>query len=67
VAQADHLDIIGHFHGEADDKDHYDWLTTHSNFRTAGFHAVWQQVVDFMLEAEGAGAGGSRRREARAH
>lgn len=57
VAQADHLDIIGHFHEETDDSDHYDWLTTHSDFGAAGFHDVWQRVVDFMAEAEGAGAG----------
>jgi len=53
VAKADHLDIIGHFHGEAEDNGHYDWLTTRSNFRSADFHNVWQRVVDFMVEAEG--------------
>jgi len=53
VAKADHLDIIGHFHGEAEDNGHYDWLTTRSYCRSADFHDVWQRVVDFMVEAEG--------------
>ena len=55
VALADHLDIIGHFRDEADDNGHYDWLTTRSNFRSENFHGVWKRVLDFMVEAEGAG------------
>ena len=52
VAQADHLDIIGHYRDE-DDSDHdYDWLTTHSDFQAAEFNDVWQRVVEFLAEAE---------------
>ena len=54
TAQADHLDIIGHFMDEEDPQHPYDWLTTRSNFRSRGFHAVWQQVVAFFAEAEAA-------------
>lgn len=53
VAQADHLDIIGHHGGgEGDSRQHYDWLTTRSNFREADFDDVWSAVVRFMLESE---------------
>jgi triacylglycerol lipase len=53
LARADHLDIIGH-HGDDDsDEPHFDWLATRSNFRSSGFHDVWQRVVDFLAEAEG--------------
>ena len=54
VAQADHLDIIGHFRDDDDDHDEhqYDWLTTHSDFRNPDFHGVWQRVVGFIADAE---------------
>jgi hypothetical protein len=55
AAQADHLDIIGHYGGSMDDSfKHYDWLTTRSEFRTEQFEDVWRKVVDFMVQAEGA-------------
>ena len=53
VAQADHLDIIGHYRDDGTDSEHnYDWLTTHSDFRDADFHDVWQRVVEFIADAE---------------
>ncbi|MGL4565200.1 MAG: hypothetical protein ACRCVD_07890, partial [Halioglobus sp.] len=52
VAQADHLDIIGHYRDDDDGGRHYDWLTTHSNFRTAQFHDVWASVAGFIADAE---------------
>jgi hypothetical protein len=55
LAQADHLDIIGHYSDDRDEdngKSQYDWLNTHSNFRSPQFHDIWQNVVDFMAEAE---------------
>jgi len=53
VAQADHLDIIGH-HGGArgDPEKRFDWLTTHSEFRTPQFDEVWGKVVDFIAQSE---------------
>jgi len=55
AAQADHLDIIGHYGGSTDDSfKHYDWLTTRSEFQTAQFEDVWRKVVAFMVQAEGA-------------
>lgn len=56
AASADHLDIIGHYAGEPSDRPderHYDWLTTHSRFRTKQFRDVWRRVVRFLAEAEG--------------
>ena len=52
VAQADHLDIIGHYRDEDDSDHNYDWLTTHSDFQAAEFNDVWQRVVEFLAEAE---------------
>jgi hypothetical protein len=52
VAQADHLDIIGHYRDDEDGERHYDWLTTHSNFRSAQFLDVWTRAVQFMADAE---------------
>lgn len=56
VAQADHLDIIGHYRDDDDGGRHYDWLTTHSNFRSAQFHDVWASVAGFMADAEAVAA-----------
>ncbi len=53
VAQADHLDIIGH-HGGApgDPHEHYDWLKTLSGFREDDFDSVWDAVARFIVESE---------------
>ncbi len=53
VAQADHLDIIGHHGGAEDDpQKRYDWLATRSHFRTPQFEEVWGKVVEFMARSE---------------
>jgi hypothetical protein len=52
VAQADHLDIIGHYRDDDDSEQHYDWLTTRSDFRSAQFHDIWARAVRFMADAE---------------
>lgn len=51
AVQADHLDIIGHHGG--DTGEHYDWLTTHSDFRQEQFEDVWQRVAAFLVASEG--------------
>jgi len=54
VAQADHLDIIGHHGGAEDDPERrYDWLATRSHFRTPQFVDVWGRVAAFIANAEG--------------
>jgi triacylglycerol lipase len=53
VAQADHLDIIGHHGGAEDDpQQRFDWLATRSNFRTPQFEEVWGKVVAFIAQSE---------------
>lgn len=53
VAQADHLDIIGHHGGDQDDPErHFDWLATRSLFRAPEFEEVWGKVVAFIAKSE---------------
>lgn len=49
AAQADHLDVIGHFDGRRLDPPHVDWLCSGTGFRNPGFEAVWERVADFLL------------------
>ena len=46
VAQADHLDILGHY-GEA--PDHVSWLKSGSGYRGAQYEAQWRRVIDFLV------------------
>lgn len=50
AAEADHLDVIGHFNGEKHEPPHHDWLSTGSRFTRPGFEALWRDVTAFMLE-----------------
>src|SRR5439155_1503113 len=45
AAQADHLDVIGHFHDKGKPPRHADWLTTGSGFDAERFEALWADVV----------------------
>ena len=46
---ADHLDILGHFHGEPG-STHTDWLTSGAGFREGDFAQVMDAVTDFLLD-----------------
>jgi hypothetical protein len=48
--RADHLDVIGHFNEPSTEPPHFDWLTTGSGFDRAGFEAVWESVLGFVLD-----------------
>ncbi len=48
AAQADHLDVIGHFGAPSDTPPHFDWLTTGSAFDQEKFEAVWDDVVSYI-------------------
>jgi triacylglycerol esterase/lipase EstA (alpha/beta hydrolase family) len=48
VARADHLDVIGHFHGPQHDPPHFDWLATGTGFDRSGFERVWTRVLRFL-------------------
>jgi len=50
AAQADHLDVIGHFHDRANPARHVDWLTTGSGFDVERFEALWGDVTAYVFE-----------------
>ncbi len=45
---ADHLDTMGHFHGEAD-TSHTDWLVSGAGFREEHFDEVMDAIAEFQL------------------
>jgi triacylglycerol lipase len=49
AAQADHLDVIGHFHQDATPPRHVDWLTSGSGFDVERFEAVWADVARWVF------------------
>jgi triacylglycerol lipase len=51
AADADHLDVLGHFHDAARRPPHFDWLASGSRFDRAGFEAVWMAVARFVAGA----------------
>ncbi len=48
AAQADHLDVIGHFADPSSTPPHFDWLATGSQFTQEKFEAVWRAVVEYI-------------------
>ncbi len=50
VALADHLDVCGHFRDPDHDPPHVDWFISGSGFRRPQFDAMWNDVVDFLLQ-----------------
>lgn len=50
-ANADHLDILGHFADAHRSPPHFDWLTTGSGYRYEAFHDTWARVACFIDEA----------------
>jgi len=49
AGEADHLDVIGHFHDDQDPTDHVDWITSGSRFSTQRFGAMLDAIVKFQL------------------
>jgi hypothetical protein len=49
AGEADHLDVIGHFHDETDGTQHVDWITSGSRFTSQRFGAMLDAVVTFQL------------------
>jgi triacylglycerol lipase len=45
---ADHLDILGHFHGERD-SSHTDWLVSGAGFREDDFEEAMDAIAEFQL------------------
>jgi len=46
---ADHLDVLGHFHGDRD-SSHTDWLVSGAGFREDDFDEVMDAVAEFQLQ-----------------
>jgi hypothetical protein len=51
AGEADHLDVIGHFHDERDKSEHTDWITSGSRFGSQRFGAMLDAIVEFQLRA----------------
>lgn len=49
AGEADHLDMIGHFHDDRDVKEHVDWITSGSRFTSQRFGAMLDAIVKFQL------------------
>lgn len=49
AGEADHLDVIGHFHDDTDETDHVDWITSGSRFTSQRFGAMLDAIVGFQL------------------
>ena len=49
AGEADHLDILGHFHDDQKPKLHMDWVTSGSRFTRQRFGAVLDEIVKFAL------------------
>jgi hypothetical protein len=45
---ADHLDVLGHFHGERD-SSHTDWMVSGAGFREDDFEQLMDAIADFQL------------------
>jgi pimeloyl-ACP methyl ester carboxylesterase len=45
---ADHLDTLGHFHGDRD-SPHTDWLVSGAGFSESDFDEIMDAIVDFQL------------------
>ncbi len=56
AAQADHLDVIGHFGDPVRVPPHIDWLTTGSGFTQSKFERLWTDVVNYIASPEYADA-----------
>jgi triacylglycerol lipase len=50
VVVADHLDVVGQFHGASDDP-HADWLPSGSQFDEPRFLRAWGRIADEILTA----------------
>jgi triacylglycerol lipase len=48
AAQADHLDVIGHFGDPSSAPPHFDWLATGSAFNQEKFEAVWSDIAAYI-------------------
>jgi hypothetical protein len=50
VANADHLDVIGHFYDPEHEPPHVDWVATGSGFTRQAFDDLWRQATRWLLD-----------------
>ncbi len=49
AGEADHLDVLGHFHDERKGSGHTDWITSGSRFGGQRFGALLDAIVEYQL------------------
>lgn len=49
--EADHLDILGHFHDDQKPAVHTDWLTSGSQLTRERFRQMMRRVAEFMIQS----------------
>jgi hypothetical protein len=50
AGEADHLDVLGHFHDDREKSEHTDWITSGSRFTSQRFGALLDAIARFQLE-----------------
>jgi triacylglycerol lipase len=48
AGEADHLDVLGHFHDDQKPTEHFDWVTSGARFTRQRFAAVLDAIADFI-------------------
>lgn len=51
AGEADHLDVLGHFHDEIQPSRHVDWVTSGSRFTRQRFNALLDAIAGFQLQS----------------
>ncbi len=49
AGEADHLDVLGHFHDDQEPTEHTDWVTSGSRFTRQRFGALVDAIAQFQL------------------
>jgi hypothetical protein len=49
AGEADHLDVLGHFHDETKPSKHTDWINSGARFSRRSFAEVLDRIVEFQL------------------
>jgi triacylglycerol lipase len=50
AGEADHLDVLGHFHDDIQPSSHTDWVTSGARFTRQRFGALLDAIAAFQLK-----------------